>query len=156
VLAALAVVAAFVIPDPATKIRSAGVANPSLREKIGLLDLPGAAVGITALVLFNFAWNQAPIVGWQKAYVYVTMLVGILLVPLFFYIEFRVAKAPLVPFDSLTVDVGFVLACITCGWSSFGEWFAWWVRGLIVQFLPSYPAIRAKLAKAEQSRAEQG
>lgn len=91
-----------------------------MRDKLRLLDLPGAIVGITALVLFNFAWNQAPIVGWQKAYVYVTMLLGILLVPLFFYIELRVSKAPLVPFDSLTVDVGFVLVCITLGWSSFG------------------------------------
>ncbi|KIW73012.1 hypothetical protein PV04_01167 [Phialophora macrospora] len=131
-LAAIAVAAAFVIPDPPTKIRSAGIDPPSLREKIRLLDLPGATVGITALVLFNFAWNQAPIVGWQKPYVYITMLVGILLVPLFFYIEIRVAKAPLVPFDSLTVDVGFVLACITCGWSSFGIWALYLVNFLEV------------------------
>ena len=111
-------VASFVIPDPPKKI---DFANHSLGEKIKLIDLPGAVVGITALVLFNFAWNQAPIVGWPKAYVYVTMLIGLLLTPLFFYIEFRVAKAPLVPFDAFSVDVGFVLACITCGWASFGK-----------------------------------
>ncbi|ETI28461.1 hypothetical protein G647_00910 [Cladophialophora carrionii CBS 160.54] len=134
VLAAIAIVAAVVIPNPAAKIQSVGTSVPvlSLREKIKLLDLPGAVVGITALVLFNFAWNQAPIVGWQKVYVYITMLVGILLVPLFFYIEFRVAKAPLVPFDSLTVDVGFVLACIICGWSSFGIWALYLVNFLQV------------------------
>ena len=118
VLAIITVVAAFVIPDPPKK---AEFENKSLREKLKLLDLPGAVVGITALVLFNFAWNQAPIVGWEKAYVYVTMLIGILLVPVFLYIEFRVAKAPLVPFEALSVDVGFVLACIACGWSSFGK-----------------------------------
>ncbi|EXJ64520.1 hypothetical protein A1O7_00856 [Cladophialophora yegresii CBS 114405] len=139
VLAAIAVVAALIIPEPAAKTRPTEPAVPvlSLSEKIKLLDIPGAAVGITALVLFNFAWNQAPIVGWQKPYVYVTMLVGILLVPLFFYIELRVAKAPLVPFDSLTVDVGFVLACITCGWSSFGIWALYLVNFLQVLRLAS-------------------
>ncbi|KIX06524.1 uncharacterized protein Z518_04500 [Rhinocladiella mackenziei CBS 650.93] len=118
-LAVIAVVAALVIPDPAPKREFEEI---SIREKIRLLDLPGAVVGITALVLFNFAWNQAPIVGWYKAYVYVTMIIGLLLVPVFFYIEFRVSPSPLVPFDALTVDVSFVLACIACGWSSFGIW----------------------------------
>ncbi|KIW35455.1 uncharacterized protein PV07_02151 [Cladophialophora immunda] len=126
-LAILAVVSYFVIPSPPQRTE---FANYSLRNKLELLDLPGAAVGITALVLFNFAWNQAPTVGWQKAYVYVTMLIGILLVPLFFYIELRVAKAPLVPFDALTVDVGFVLSCIVCGWASFGIWFFYLVNFL--------------------------
>ncbi|KIX97003.1 uncharacterized protein Z520_07117 [Fonsecaea multimorphosa CBS 102226] len=126
-LAALAVASYFVIPSPPPRPE---FDKYSLRQKIGLLDLPGAAVGITALVLFNFAWNQAPIVGWQKAYVYVTMIIGILLVPLFFYIELRVSKAPLVPFDALTVDVGFVLSCIVCGWSSFGIWVLYLVNFL--------------------------
>ncbi|KIW90372.1 uncharacterized protein Z519_09017 [Cladophialophora bantiana CBS 173.52] len=126
-LAILAIVSFFVIPDPPQRTE---FVNYSLRNKIELLDLPGAAVGVTALVLFNFAWNQAPIVGWQKAYVYVTMLIGILLVPLFFYIELRVSKTPLVPFDALTVDVGFVLSCIICGWASFGIWVVYLVNFL--------------------------
>ncbi|OAP59518.1 hypothetical protein AYL99_06816 [Fonsecaea erecta] len=126
-LALLAVASYFIIPNPPQRSESASY---SLWSKIELLDLPGAAVGIAALVLFNFAWNQAPNVGWQKAYVYVTMLIGILLVPLFFYIELRVSKAPLVPFDALTADVGFVLACIVCGWSSFGIWFFYLVNFL--------------------------
>lgn len=119
VLALIAVLAGWVIPDPPKRPE---FSRTSLREKIRLLDLPGAVVGVTALVLFNFAWNQAPIVGWSKAYVYVTMLIGLLLIPLFFFIEFRLSPAPLVPFDALTVDVGFVLACIACGWSSFGRY----------------------------------
>ena len=118
--------ASIVIPDPPKKPE---FANLPLREKLKLLDLLGAIVGITALVLFNFAWNQAPIVGWEKAYVYVTMIIGILLIPAFLYIEFRVAKSPLVPFESLTVDVGFVLACIACGWASFGKHQARRIRG---------------------------
>ncbi|KIW77872.1 hypothetical protein Z517_07705 [Fonsecaea pedrosoi CBS 271.37] len=126
-LAMLAMVSCFVVPDAQPRNQFAGFC---LWDKIKLLDLPGAVVGITALVLFNFAWNQAPIVGWQKAYVYVTMLLGILLVPLFFYIELRVSKTPLVPFDALTADVGFVLSCIVCGWASFGIWFFYLVNFL--------------------------
>lgn len=116
-LAIIVVVASYVLPEPPQKNRE----TLSLSDKVKMLDLRGALVGITALVLFNFAWNQAPIVGWQKPYVYVVMIIGILLVPLFFYIELRVARSPLVPFDALSADVGFVIACIACGWSSFGE-----------------------------------
>ncbi|EXJ85431.1 hypothetical protein A1O1_05795 [Capronia coronata CBS 617.96] len=118
-LVVIVVLASLIIPDPPKKPEYKA---HSMRDKLELLDLPGAVVGITALVLFNFAWNQAPIVGWQKAYVYVTMILGLLLMPLFFYIEFRVSPSPLVPFEALTVEVGFVLACIVCGWSSFGIW----------------------------------
>jgi TRAP-type C4-dicarboxylate transport system permease small subunit len=85
-----------------------------------LLDILAAIVGITALVLFNFAWNQAPIVGWQRPYVYVTLIISVLLMPLFFYIEFRVSRNPLLPLDAFTSDTGFVLGCIACGWASFG------------------------------------
>ncbi len=59
--------------------------------------------------------------GWQEPYVYVLLIVALLLVPLFFYIEFRLSAAPLLPVEALTVDVGFVIAGIACGWSSFGE-----------------------------------
>lgn len=51
------------------------------------------------------------------------MIIGILFVPLFFYIELRVAKYPIIPFDALNTDVAFVLACIACGWSCFGIWY---------------------------------
>ncbi|KAK5029974.1 multidrug-resistance type transporter aminotriazole resistance [Exophiala sideris] len=115
-LAIIVVVSSYVLPEPPQRSRE----SLSVRDKIKQLDLPGAIVGITALVLFNFAWNQAPIVGWQKPYVYVLMIIGVLLVPVFFYIELRVSRSPLVPFDALTADVGFVIACIACGWSSFG------------------------------------
>ncbi|KAI1628651.1 major facilitator superfamily-domain-containing protein [Exophiala viscosa] len=118
VLAVIVVVASYVIPEPPQRSRE----NLSVRDKIKMLDLPGAFVGILALVLFNFAWNQAPIVGWGKPYVYVLLIIGVLLVPVFFYIELRVSKSPLVPFDALSADVGFVIACIACGWSSFGIW----------------------------------
>lgn len=107
----------FVIPDPPHRLSTRG---QSVKEKIWDIDPLGAVTGVLALVLFNFAWNQAPIVGWGKPYVYVLLIIGCLFFPLFFWIELRVAKRPLIPFDALSSDVIFVLGCIACGWSMFG------------------------------------
>lgn len=107
-LACITVIGSYVIPDPPTKISQ--------------LDLLGALFGITALVLINFAWNQAGVVGWTKAYVYVCLIIGALLMGVFFLVELRVAKSPLIPFNALSSDVAFVLACVACGWSCFGIW----------------------------------
>jgi MFS family permease len=117
-LALTVVVGYYAIPEPPMK----GIAKQPLGQKIKELDILGAVVGVASLVLFNFAWNQAPIVGWQTPYVYVCLILGLLLLPIFFYIELRVAKNPLIPFDALSGDVGFVLGCITCGWATFGIW----------------------------------
>lgn len=118
-LAAVVVAGWFVIPDPPRRVSTKG---QSLREIIWDLDPLGAVTGVVALVLFNFAWNQAPIVGWDKVYVYILLIVGFLFFPLFFFVELRVSKAPLIPFDALSTDVIFVLGCIACGWSMFGIW----------------------------------
>lgn len=120
VLAIIVVIGYFVIPEPPKKIV---IEDGTLWDKIVLLDLPGAFTGITALVLFNFAWNQAPIVGWQQPYVYVVLIISLLLVPLFFYIEVKLAPDPLIPFEALSSDVCFVLVCVACGWACFGVWF---------------------------------
>lgn len=139
-LAAVVVAAWLVIPDPPRRVSTKG---QSLREKILDLDPLGAVTGVAALVLFNFAWNQAPIVGWDKVYVYVLLIVGFLLFPLFFFVELRVSKAPLIPFDALSTDVIFVLGCIACGWSMFGIWiFYFW------QFLETLRGASPLLASA--------
>ena len=117
-LAIITVVAVYVIPDPPPKNE---VARKSLRQKLVSLDLPGAVTGITALVLFNFAWNQAPIVGWKMAYVYVCLILGLLFAAAFFYIELRLAPEPLLPLHAFSSDVCFVLGCVACGWASFGK-----------------------------------
>jgi MFS family permease len=119
-LAVTVVAGYYAIPDP--PLKDPEIARQPLGQKIKELDLPGAVVGVAALVLFNFAWNQAPIVGWNQPYVYVCLILGILLIPVFFYIELRVAKNPLIPFEALSSDVSFVLACIACGWATFGIW----------------------------------
>jgi MFS family permease len=117
-LAITTIIGYFVIPDPPKK----HLATMPLSQKVRELDLEGAVVGITALILINFAWNQAPIVGWDKGYIIATLILGIVLILAFFFIELRWAKQPLIPFECLTSTVGFVLACTACGWACFGIW----------------------------------
>jgi MFS family permease len=116
-LAILAILSTFILPSVPL---SREVRSLSYKKKLVELDLLGASVGITAMILFNFAINQAPGFGWSKAYIYVLLIVGILLFPVFFWIELRVAKKPLLPFDVLSTDVSFVLVCEACGWAAFG------------------------------------
>ena len=72
------------------------------------------------MILFNFAWNQAPIVGWHSAYVCVCLVLGVLLIPVFFFLEIKQATNPLIPFSALNSTNAFVLGCIACGWANFG------------------------------------
>lgn len=123
-LAIVAIVTYFAIPEPARKL-----ATPhTLREVWVELDIPGALCGVTALVLFNFAWNQAPLVGWDKPEVIVTLVLGTALIVVFFVIETRFAEMPLLPFDAVNADVAFVLAVVVCGWATFGIWMLYWIQ----------------------------
>jgi hypothetical protein len=83
------------------------------------VDALGGVTGVAALVVFNFAWNQAPVVGWTTPYTYVTLVIGIVLFGAFIYVEKRAAH-PLLPFGVLTAESIFALACVSAGWSSFG------------------------------------
>jgi MFS family permease len=118
VLLVVAAVAAYAIPDLEHK---SDLVQQGLRGKLLSLDLPGAMLGIAALVLINFAWNQAPIAGWAEAYVIVSLVLGFLLAAAFFIIEIKFASKPLIPFHALSGDVPFVLGCISCGWGAFGK-----------------------------------
>ncbi|OKL58266.1 Drug resistance protein [Talaromyces atroroseus] len=115
------------------------------------LDVAGAALGITGLVLVNIAWNQAPVVGWQEAYVYVLLIIGFIFLAVFIYYESKISKHPLIPFETLNADVSFILGCVSCGWASFGIWiyYAWRflenIRGnspllTAAQFVPVSPS----------------
>lgn len=105
----LAILAFFVIPA------KVGSRSP------GKFDYWGSITGVSGLVLINFAFNQGPTVGWEKVYVYVLLIVGFLLMGVFFFVEKKVAD-PLVPPEVLRGDTGFILACISAGWSCFGVW----------------------------------
>lgn len=90
------------------------------------IDVLGAIAGVTGLVLINFSWNQAPVVGWQDPYVYIILIVGFVFLGIFTIIERRTAY-PLVPLRTLSTEVSYVLACVCVGWASFGIWiFYFW------------------------------
>ncbi|PHH59068.1 hypothetical protein CDD81_3833 [Ophiocordyceps australis] len=117
-LAVLALAGNFVIPElPKKPLYPHGL--PAWLE---LLDLPGAFIGIVALVLFNFAWTQAPISGWGTPTVLVPLVLGLGLFGLFVLIECKFSAKPLLPFDAVNADVAFVLAAVVCGWATFGVW----------------------------------
>lgn len=83
------------------------------------LDLLGAVTGISGMVLVNFAWNQAALVGWKTPYTYALLIVGFILLGLFGVVE-RSAVCPLLPRSAFVGELAWVLGCIACGWSSFG------------------------------------
>lgn len=117
-LLGITIAAFWVVPDVPHKTKP----EKTLRGLAEQLDLLGGLVGVTGLVLFNFAWNQAGVVGWDRAYVIVTLILGVLIAPVFFYIEMHVAKSPLIPFAAFSSDVSFVCGAIACGWGTFGVW----------------------------------
>lgn len=103
------------------------------------VDLFGSAAGVSALILFNFAWNQGPVVGWTQPYTYSVMILGILAFVVFIFIENR-ATHPLIPFGVLKIDSLFTLACIGAGWSSFGI-FVLYTWSFLVQFRHQTPLL---------------
>lgn len=90
--------------------------NLSILER---LDIMGATTGVAGLVLINFAWNQAPLVGWTTSYVYALLIVGFIFMFFFTVVE-RGAKCPLLPRTIFTGDLAWVLSCIAAGWASMG------------------------------------
>lgn len=118
-LAVLGVLSHFILPAVPIKEEEQGL---SVSQKLKELDLLGATIGITAMILFNFAWNQAPGYGWDQPYVIALLIIGSLLFFLFFWIELRYSRHPLIPFDALSTDVIFVMVCEMCGWAAFGEY----------------------------------
>lgn len=137
-LVIVAVAAFFIIPAPPRKMR---LKATNWREVVVELDLPGAVCGVLALVLINFAWNQAPITGWANPAVITTLILGFIFVGAFFYIEIRIAKRPLLPMEAFNGEVGFVLAVVSCGWATFGIWFFYVYQ--IVQEIRGVPPLLA-------------
>ncbi|KFX91781.1 hypothetical protein O988_07589 [Pseudogymnoascus sp. VKM F-3808] len=96
--------------------------NRSIIEKLEGLDIPGGLTGVAALVIFNFGWNQAVVVGWKQPYVYVCLILGVLVGIAFFVIEVYWAKSPILPLAAFNLDIAFVFACTATGWACFGIW----------------------------------
>ncbi|KAL4864609.1 hypothetical protein BDV12DRAFT_188780 [Aspergillus spectabilis] len=60
------------------------------------IDWIGAALGTTYLILFNFAWNQAPSVGWSTPYEIGLLITSVILFALFIYWEHKTPH-PMMP-----------------------------------------------------------
>ncbi|KAJ5162311.1 MFS general substrate transporter, partial [Penicillium capsulatum] len=119
-VAFLFVLAIVVIPN--MPVEGEQKQRPTARDTLDRLDLPGGASGVTALVLFNFAWNQSLVATWDEPYVYICLILSFLFLAAFFYIELRVARYPILPVAVLTSDIAFVFGCTAAGWSTFGIW----------------------------------
>ncbi|CAF1244132.1 unnamed protein product [Rotaria sordida] len=96
----------------------------------GKTDILGTIIGLFGVVLFIYCWNEGPVIGWNKTYVYVLLIVSILIIGLFIIVETKV-KEPIMPLSIWSVK-GFpgVLVSMALGWSSFGIFVYY-----IVQFL---------------------
>ncbi|KAK2060351.1 MFS general substrate transporter [Colletotrichum caudatum] len=138
---ALALMGAAYPPGHRKAMPPAGPPAPprGLRAVVVELDVPGAVTGVAALVLFNFAWNMAPVAGWAAPVVLAPLVVGLALFGAFAVIEFRYAPRPLLPFDVVNADVGFVLAAVVCGWATFGVWTLYLVQ--ILQEIRGLPPL---------------
>ncbi|KAL9610650.1 MAG: hypothetical protein Q9167_004659 [Letrouitia subvulpina] len=103
----------LVIPSSSRKIDYSGLFQR--------LDALGSVVGVGGLILVNVAWNQGSSIGWTTVYTYILLIVGLIVLAIFAYIE-KIATHPLIPSSILSRDIGFVLGCIACGWATFGIW----------------------------------
>ncbi|KAK8097322.1 Bcamf1 [Apiospora kogelbergensis] len=121
VCAVLGLVSAFVLP-PTEQTKK--------NDKESLwtqLDVTGMLCGVTGLVLFNFAWNQAPIASWTTPYTYFMLIIGLLLIGVFVYVE-KNAIHPLVPVAAMRSQTNFVLACVATGWGCFAIWVFYYIQ----------------------------
>ncbi|KNC26873.1 hypothetical protein FF38_09490, partial [Lucilia cuprina] len=85
------------------------------------VDWIGAALAVTSLTLFNFSWNQAPVVGWQNPYIIVLLIVGFLMFFVFGWWELKMAKNPLLPPVVLkNRKLATTLLVLFLGWGAFG------------------------------------
>lgn len=82
-------------------------------------DWTGAIVGVSGLVLVNVAWNNGPLYGWGAPHVYFVLIIGVLALIAFFWVEAR-AMLPILPVKAFNGTVTFTMALVGIGWSSFG------------------------------------
>lgn len=85
------------------------------------LDWLGALLLVLSLGLFNFAFNQGPVVGWHVEYVYILLIASIGFGAAFWFWEKRMgSEKALIPPVVLTRNSLLVYLCLWLGWMSFG------------------------------------
>lgn len=63
----------------------------------GKIDIVGACLGLSGLLLFNIAWSQAPAVGWSSASSISILVASVVIFGSFLGWEHRVASEPIMP-----------------------------------------------------------
>lgn len=87
------------------------------------MDWWGSVLAVVGLILFNFVWNQGPIVGWQTGYVIALLIISLLFLIAFFLYEVKYAESPLLPPEVVkNRHIITILVVIFMGWGSFGIW----------------------------------
>ncbi|THY26622.1 MFS general substrate transporter [Aureobasidium pullulans] len=84
-------------------------------------DWTGSALGVIGLVLVNIAFNNGPLYGWSTPHVYFVLIIGLLVLVAFLWVERR-ASSPLLPVSAFNATVTYTMALIGIGWGSFGIW----------------------------------
>jgi len=100
--------------------------RPAVRPKF---DAAGSLLVVAGLVLVNVAFNNGPLYGWDTPHVYFILLMGLMCLAGFIWVERR-AVNPLLPIHALNSTVGFVLTLVGLGWGAFGVWVFYTVRFL--------------------------
>ncbi|KAG9672668.1 MFS general substrate transporter, partial [Aureobasidium melanogenum] len=113
---ALSAFSLLVVPKQLAKeAQFAGVTN------VPGFDWTGSALGVVGLVLVNIAFNNGPLYGWSTPHVYFVLIIGLLVLVAFLWVERR-AESPLLPVSAFNGTVTYTMALIGIGWGSFGIW----------------------------------
>lgn len=94
-IATTIVAAIFSVPNDVAETRQRGVK----------MDWLGSALIVSGLILLVFAITEASHApdGWRTSYIVTTLIFGVLLLMVAFYVEGWIAEAPLLPFDLFKV-----------------------------------------------------
>lgn len=82
------------------------------------MDWTGSALGVAGLVLVNVAWNNGPLYGWDRPHVYFVLIIGLMALAAFLYVEGK-ALSPLLPVKAFNGTVTYTMALVAIGWGSF-------------------------------------
>nr|POE66091.1 drug resistance protein [Quercus suber] len=61
------------------------------------IDILGSSVSVAGLILLVFALSEGNVVGWDTVEVIVTLVLAVLLIAIFLFLELKVAKYPILP-----------------------------------------------------------
>ncbi|RWA10103.1 hypothetical protein EKO27_g4998 [Xylaria grammica] len=112
---------------------SIAIQNDAPLDPHGSLDIIGAYLGVGGLILFNFVWNQAPIVGWATGYEIALLIISVAHFVAFAVWESKFAKDPIMPFDIWKMpSFGRLIVTVALAFMSLGI-FLWYMSQFMQQ-----------------------